>query len=79
MGDLGITEFPVIYRHSQSPIMLVQNPFFHAKMNHIQVKYHLIRDVLDSKSIELAKVHTDENPACVLTKGLPAERFAHCQ
>ncbi|KAH7442662.1 hypothetical protein KP509_03G098000 [Ceratopteris richardii] len=58
--------------------MLARNPVFHAKTKHIQVKYHFIRDVLDRKSIELVKVHTDDNPADLLTKGLPAERFAHC-
>ena len=58
--------------------MLVRNPVFHAKTKHIEVKYHFIRDVLDSKNIELVKVQTNDNPADLLTKSLPAERFAHC-
>ena len=57
--------------------MLARNPIFHAKTKHIQVKYQFIRDVLGSKKIELVKVHTNDNPADFLTKGLPAERFAH--
>ena len=77
--DLGITELPILHCDSQSAIMLARNPVFHAKTKHIEVKYHFIRDVLDSKNIELVKVHTNNNPADLLTKGLPAERFAHCR
>ena len=51
---------------------------FHAKTKHIDVKYHFIRDVLEDKHMELVKVHTDDNPAYLLTKGLASERFAHC-
>ena len=53
--DLGITELPILYCDIQSAIMLARNPIFQANMKHIQVKYHFIRDVLDSKSIELSK------------------------
>ena len=77
--DLGITELPILHCDSQSAIMLARNPIFHAKTKHIQVKYHFIRDVLDSKNIELVKVQTNDNPADLLTKSLPAERFAHCR
>ena len=59
--------------------MLARNPVFHAKTKHIEVKYHCIRVVLDSKNMELVKVHTNNNPANLLPKGLPAERFAHCR
>ena len=59
-----------------STIQLAQNPVFHAKTKHIEVKYHFIREVLEDKCIELVKVHTDDNPIDLLTKGLPAERFA---
>ncbi|MCO5585560.1 hypothetical protein L7F22_039494 [Adiantum nelumboides] len=62
-----------------SAIMLARNPVFHAKTKHIEVKYHFIRHVLEDKAIELVKVHTDDNPAHLLTKSLPAERFAYCR
>ncbi|MCO5582858.1 hypothetical protein L7F22_036759 [Adiantum nelumboides] len=49
----------------------------------LQVKTHRGQVSCDtgyfaSKCIELAKVHTDDNPADVLTKSLSLERFAHC-
>ena len=77
--DLGITvEMPTLHCDSQSAIMLAKNPVFHAKTKHIDVKYHFIRDMLEDKLMELVKVHTDDNPADLMTKGLPPARFAHC-
>ncbi|RDX72100.1 hypothetical protein CR513_48465, partial [Mucuna pruriens] len=35
---------------------------------HIDVRYHWIRDALDAKVLELAKVHTDDNGAHMMTK-----------
>ena len=57
--------------------MLAKNPVFHVKTKNIDVKYHFIRDVLEDKHMELVKVHTDDNPADLLTKGLASEWFAH--
>ena len=78
VGDLGnFVEVPTLHCDSQSAIMLAKNPVFHAKTKHIAVKYHFIRDVLQDKLMELVKVHTDDNPADLLTKGLASKRFAH--
>ncbi|MCO5609949.1 hypothetical protein L7F22_064184 [Adiantum nelumboides] len=73
--ELGIkSQVPVLHCDSQSAIMLARNPVFHAKTKHIEVKYHFLRSVLDDKIITLVKVHTDDNPADLLTKSLPDER-----
>ena len=58
--------------------MLAKNLVFHAKMKHILVKYHFIRDVLEDKHMKLVKVHTTENLADLLTKALLGENFVHC-
>ena len=68
---------PTLHCDSQSAIMLAKNPVFHAKTKHIAVRYHFIRDVVEDKLMELVKVHTDDNPADLLTKGLASEWFAH--
>ena len=79
VGALGILGgIPVLHCDSQSAIMLARNPVFHAKTKHIDVKYHFIREVLDSKLLELVKVHTDDSSADILTKSLPSEKHAHC-
>ena len=76
--DLGMTfEMPTLHYDSPSVIMLAKNPMFHAKTQHIDVKYHFIRDMLEDKLMKLVKVHTDDNPANLMTKVLPLERFAH--
>ena len=80
VGDLGsIKDVPLLHCDSQSAIHLARNPVFHAKTKHIDVKYHFIRAVLEDKLIQLVKVHTDDNPADLLTKSWPSERFAYCR
>lgn len=80
VGDLGFSgDIPSLHCDSQSAIMLAKNPVFHQKTKHIDVKYHYIGEVLDDKLLELVKIHTDDNPADLFTKNLPAERFAHCR
>ncbi|MCO5576724.1 hypothetical protein L7F22_030541 [Adiantum nelumboides] len=72
MSDLGIfAETPTLHCDSQSASMLAKNPVFHAKTKHISVQYHFIQDVLEDEYMQLVKVHTDDNPADFLTKGLP--------
>ena len=80
VADLGIkVEMPELHCDSQSAIQLAKNPVFHAKTKHIDVKYHFIREVLEDKQLQLVKVHTTDNPADLLTKGLPGESFVHCR
>ena len=73
VGDLGFHEVPVLHCDSQSAIALAKNPVFHSKSKHIEVRYHVIRDVLVGKRIELVKVHTDDNPTDALTKSVASE------
>ncbi|MCO5573090.1 hypothetical protein L7F22_026855 [Adiantum nelumboides] len=67
VGDLGIHQTPVLHCDNQSAIALAKNPVFHSKSKHIEVRYHVIRNILASKCIELAKIHIDDNPADTLT------------
>ena len=74
VGDLGIAcEMLVLHCDSQKAIMLPKNLVFHAKTKHIDVKYHFLCEVLHDKRMQLVKVHTDDNLADLLTKGLPSE------
>ena len=52
VGDLGMAvDAPMLHCDSQSAIALAQNPVFHAKTKHIEVRYHFIREVLEDKRI----------------------------
>ena len=78
VGDIVLSrEVPVLHCDSQSAIQLACNDVFHAKMKHIEDKYHFIKEVLDDKRIQLVKVHTNDNPVDLLTKSLNPQRFAH--
>ncbi|MCO5583423.1 hypothetical protein L7F22_037334 [Adiantum nelumboides] len=77
--DLGIKEEkPMLHCDSQSAIQLAHNPVYHSKTKHVDVKYHFIREMVEDKQVHLVKVHTTDNPADLLTKGLPRKSFAHC-
>ncbi|GJR67980.1 ribonuclease H-like domain-containing protein [Tanacetum coccineum] len=45
-----------------------QNPVFHSKTNHIEIRHHFIRDAYEKKLIQVLKIHTNENVADLLTK-----------
>ncbi|PON57267.1 hypothetical protein PanWU01x14_175310, partial [Parasponia andersonii] len=68
----------VLFSDSQSSIQLCKNPVFHERIKHIDVRYHFIRDILDSGLIILKKVMTDDNAADKATKVLPLIKFKHC-
>ncbi|GKE85157.1 hypothetical protein Tco_1558899, partial [Tanacetum coccineum] len=45
-----------------------QNPVFHSKTKHIEIRQHFIRDSYEKKLIQVIKIHTDHNVADLLTK-----------
>lgn len=56
---------------SQSAIALSQNPIYHARTKHIEIKHHYIRQLISEGEVALRYVATEENVADVLTKPLP--------
>ena len=79
LGDLGCAqERYVLYCDSQSAIHLSKNSTFHGRSKNIDVRYHLIRDVLDSKLLELEKIHTNDNGSDMMTKALLRGKFEDC-
>ena len=63
---------------SRSVIHLGKNSTFHSRSKHIDVRYHWIRDALDANLLELAKIHTDDTGADMMTKALPGGKFEDC-
>ncbi|RDX60466.1 hypothetical protein CR513_61391, partial [Mucuna pruriens] len=68
----------LLFCDSQSAIHLGKNSTFHSRSKHINVRYHWIRDALDAKLLELAKVHTDDNGTNMMTKALLRGKFEAC-
>ena len=80
LSELGFQqERPQLFCDSQSAIHLAKNSTFHSRSKHIDVRYHWIRDVVESKQLQLEKIHTDENGSDMCTKSLPREKFEYCR
>jgi hypothetical protein len=65
----------VIYCDNQSCIKLSENPVFHNRSKHIEIRYHFIRDRIQKGAVKLQYVSTDEQVADILTKPLVKEKF----
>lgn len=57
-----------LHRGSQRAIYLEKNQVYHAKIKHIDVRFHKIRELVSSGELLLEKVHTSKNAANMLTK-----------
>jgi len=63
----------VIYCDNQNGICLY--PVFHDHSNHIDIKYHFIRDMVQRRAIRLQHIRTGEQVANILTKPLGKVKF----
>ena len=66
-----------IYCENQSCVKLSENPMFHDKSKHIEIKYHYIRDMVQKGEVKLQYVVTEEQIADVLTKPLARVKFEY--
>ena len=67
-----------LYCDSQSAIHLAKNSAFHSKTKHIQLRYHFIWSTLEDGQLKMEKIHTSQNPADMLTKGVTREKLSSC-
>ena len=70
-------EATMILCDNQSCIKMTENPMFHDKLKHIEIRYHYIRDMVQRGAIKLQYVGTDEQVADVLTKPLSRVKFEY--
>ena len=65
-----------VHCDSQSAIHLTKNHMYQKRMNRIDVRYHKIRQcIVDDKVIDSVKISTKKNPADMMTKTIPVEKF----
>jgi hypothetical protein len=74
--DLGHAqdEATVIFEDNAGCIALSENPVFHKRSKHIDIKYHFIRERVASNEIKVQYVPTEDQLADLLTKGLSKQR-----
>ncbi|GKB81391.1 retrotransposon protein, putative, ty1-copia subclass, partial [Tanacetum coccineum] len=67
--ELGVNLWSMVVNcDNQSAIHLSRNALFHERTKHINVRYHFIREIVESKEIEVAKIGTKDNAADAFTK-----------
>ena len=59
-----------IYCDNQSAAKLVQNPMFHGRTKHIDVRHHYVREIFQQGIIGICYMPSNEMPADLLTKSL---------
>lgn len=59
-----------IYNDNQSAQKLANNPIFHDRSKHIDIRYHFLRDAVLENKISLKYLSTEEMVADILTKPL---------
>ena len=48
---------------------------YHARIKHIDIRYHQIKELVEEDKVKLVKIYIKENPTNTLTKTLPRDSF----
>jgi hypothetical protein len=56
-------------------VKLSENPVFHNKSKHIEIKYHYIKDMVQRKEVHVQYLPTHEQIADIFTKPLAKTKF----
>ena len=67
----------VIHCDNQSCIKISENPVFHDRSKHMEMKYHYVRDMVQRRAVSLRYIPTDEQTMDVLTKPLSKMKFEY--
>lgn len=80
LKELGVSnlEPPVLYNDNRSAQMLASNTVFHSRTKHIDIRYHFVRQIVESGALTLDHIPTEKMPADVLTKGLSKPKHTNC-
>ena len=66
-----------IYCDNQICVKLSENPVFHGKSKHIEIKYHYIRDMVQRGVVKFEYLTMDKQIVDLLTKPLARVKFEY--
>src|SRR6202521_893990 len=71
--ELGFPQMgpTVIKSDNEGSVILSHNPQFHARMKHIEIRHHWVRDLVNDKILDVQSCRDPEQTADILTKPLP--------
>lgn len=64
-----------LYCDNRSAINISKNPIQHSRTNHIDIRHHFIRDLVEDKIVSLEHVATKKKMEDIFTKALDANQF----
>nr|GEX35398.1 hypothetical protein [Tanacetum cinerariifolium]GEX38142.1 hypothetical protein [Tanacetum cinerariifolium] len=77
--ELGVNLRSVVVNcDNQSAIHLLRNAMFHERTKHINMRYHFIREIVESKEIKVENIGTKDNAADAFTNVVPGPKFKYC-
>jgi hypothetical protein len=65
----------IIYCDNSSVISISKNPLQHSRTNHIDIRHHFIKNLVESKIVSLEHVNTEHPLADLFIKSLDGLRF----
>lgn len=77
LGFINLSNM-TIFCDNQSALKLAENPVYHSRSKHIDIRHHFVRDVVKHKELRVASISTDDQAADLLTKSLPGTRHKKC-
>jgi hypothetical protein len=77
LRELGVISpnQPILYCDNIGATYLTSNPIYHARIKHIAIDYHFVRDMVAKKLLEVCFISRKDQLADILTKPLVAARF----
>ena len=64
-----------IFEDNQSAICLAKSQQVQGRTKHVEIKYHIIRDMAEAGRIKLTYCASEDMVADMLTEGLPIKQF----
>ena len=80
MHELGFSSLALLtmYCDTRSALKLSENPVYHSRSKHIDIRHPFVRDMLKGKTFELKHVSTENQIADFLTKGMARCKHDWC-